>query len=67
MGFGALLVPGGNGKLMLQDLPHFSTHALVAYLAMVIGIAVFLMLQMRLFGSSEVVTCDGDECRIQKN
>lgn len=67
MGFGALLVPGGNGKLMLQDLPHFSTHALVAYLAMVFGIALFLMLQKQLFGSTEIVICDGDECRIEKN
>lgn len=66
MGVGALLVPGGNGKLILQDLPHLSIHALVAYLTMVIGITVFLLLQKKLFGMSEIITCNGDECHVQK-
>ncbi len=66
MGLGVWLVPGGNGKLMLQDLPHLSLHALVAYLAMIIGIAAFLMLHSAIYGPSEIVSCDGDECRIDK-
>jgi uncharacterized membrane protein YedE/YeeE len=66
MGFGAMLVPGGNGKLILQDLPHLSVHALVAYAAMIAGIAVTLMVQMHVFGKMEIVTCNGDECVIKK-
>lgn len=66
MGAGVWLVPGGNGKLILQDLPHLSIHALVAFLAMIFGIASFLMIHKVLFGTTEVVSCAGDECRIEK-
>lgn len=66
MGFGAMLVPGGNGKLILQDLPHLSVHALIAYAAMIAGIAVTLMVQMHVFGKVEIVSCNGDECQIKK-
>jgi uncharacterized membrane protein YedE/YeeE len=66
MGFGAMMVPGGNGKLILHDLPHLSAHAVVAYLAMVAGIALVLLLQKRLYGQIDVVSCVGDECKVTK-
>jgi hypothetical protein len=66
MGVGAALVPGGNGKLILHDLPHASAHAILAYLAMVVGIALILLVQKRLFGRIDVISCAGDECSVSK-
>ncbi len=63
MGFGAALVPGGNDVLILHGIPTLSPHALPAYLAMLIGIAITLGL-MRLVGASlETIDCSGDLCR----
>lgn len=67
MGFGAFLVPGGNGKLLLQDLPHLALDAGVAYLALIVGIALTLFIQMRAFNQVEIVTCANDECVIRKD
>lgn len=67
MGFGAFLVPGGNGKLLLQDLPHLALDAGVAYLALIAGIALTLFIQMRVFNQAEIVTCANDECVIRKD
>ncbi|MEH6592593.1 MAG: YeeE/YedE thiosulfate transporter family protein [Halioglobus sp.] len=64
MGFGAALVPGGNGKLMLQDLPNLAVSAGAAYLALALGIAFTLIIQMRVFGQVEVISCSGDECKV---
>lgn len=47
MGLGAMLVPGDNARLILHDLPHLSLQALIAFTAMVVGIAMSLMLGMR--------------------
>ncbi len=33
MGFGAIMIPGGNAQLILQDIPQLSAHAIPAYLA----------------------------------
>ena len=66
MGVGAMIVPGGNAALILQDLPSLSLHALVAYLAMVAGIAMTLMLFGRMTGASMVVSCGGDFCTMDK-
>lgn len=67
MGFGAMLVPGGNGKLILHDLPHLSLQATIAYVAMVAGIALTLLMEKRLFGRIDVVSCAGDKCSLVKS
>jgi hypothetical protein len=66
MGFGAMLVPGGNAKLILHDLPHLSVHALIAFLAMVGGILLTLLIQKRVSGHIDIVSCTGDECTLIK-
>ena len=67
MGFGAMMVPGGNAALILQDLPALSAHALLAYPAMVLGIALTMMLMKRFTGASMTVSCGGDVCRMDKS
>jgi len=63
MGFGAALVPGGNDVLILHGIPILSPHALPAYLAMLVGIALTLTV-MRLAGADlETIDCSGDLCR----
>lgn len=66
MGVGAMIVPGGNAALILQDLPALSLHALLAYLAMVVGIGLTLMLFARVMGASMNVSCGGDVCVVTK-
>jgi hypothetical protein len=48
MGAGASLVPGGNDILLLSGIPGLSAHGLPAYLSMLSGIAVTMLLVMRL-------------------
>ena len=67
MGFGAMLVPGGNGKLILHDLPHLSLLATIAYLAMIIGMALTLLIEKRLYGKIDIVSCAGDKCTLVKS
>jgi len=63
MGLGAALVPGGNDALLLHGIPWLSPHAIPAYLAMLLGIALALTL-MHLGGAElETVRCSGDVCR----
>ncbi|HYC01793.1 MAG TPA: YeeE/YedE thiosulfate transporter family protein [Azospirillaceae bacterium] len=45
MGFGALLVPGGNDVLVLQAIPGLSPHAIPTYLAMCGGMALVLLIR----------------------
>ncbi|MGB5622408.1 MAG: hypothetical protein WBN65_07945 [Gammaproteobacteria bacterium] len=66
MGVGATIVPGGDAALIVQCLPSLSLHALVAYLAMVAGIAMTLMLSERVMGAGIVVSCGGDFCTKDK-
>ena len=66
MGVGAMIVPGGNASLILQDLPALSLHAILAYMAMVIGIAVTLMVLGRVMGMAMTVSCGGDFCSVKK-
>lgn len=49
MGLGASLVPGGNDVLLLNAIPGLSAHALPAYLAMLVGVAIALLVQNRYF------------------
>ena len=63
MGFGAALVPGGNDALLLHGIPWLSPHAIPAYLAILLGIALSLAV-MRLGGAGlETIKCSGDVCR----
>jgi hypothetical protein len=43
MGFGAALIPGGNGVLILHSLPALSPNAVPAYLALVAGAGTALL------------------------
>ncbi|MDX1576397.1 MAG: YeeE/YedE thiosulfate transporter family protein [Kiloniellales bacterium] len=63
MGFGAALVPGGNDVLILHAIPTLSPHALPAYLAMLLGIFVSLVVMRRMGASLETIDCSGDICR----
>lgn len=67
MGFGAIMVPGGNAKLLLHDIPNLAIYAIAAYLAMVAGIALALGIQKSIYGKIETVCCAGDECQIIKD
>ena len=67
MGFGAMMVPGGNAALLLHDLPGLSARALAAYVAMVLGIAISLIVVGRLMGASVTVSCDSDFCKMKKH
>ncbi len=60
------MVPGGNGKLILHDLPNLAVNAYFAYLFMVIGIAITLMLQKQIYGTINSVSCGGDLCKVGK-
>jgi len=66
MGAGAAMIPGGNGKLLLHDLPDLAVNALFAYLFMVIGITVTLMVHKRIYGVLGTVSCGGDVCKVEK-
>lgn len=66
MGLGAALVPGGNDVLLLNAIPGLSPHAMPAYLAMLAGIAIALMVVKWRGGELEVVNCSGDQCQESK-
>lgn len=66
MGFGAMLVPGGNAALILHDLPQLSLHAVTAYLAMIAGIALVMIIMKKITGKAMAVNCSGDICKIEK-
>ena len=54
MGMGAALVPGGNDMLLFNGIPGFSVHALPAYLAMLLGIGVSLVVIMKAFPDQDI-------------
>ncbi len=63
MGLGAAMTPGGNDVLIFHSIPSLSPHALPAYGAMLLGIAVVLLLVRLVKGTRVRVSCDGDVCR----
>jgi len=63
MGTGAAIVPGGNDALVLYGIPSLSPHAIPAYLAMTIGIALALQMMRLLWGVTPTIECRGDICR----
>jgi uncharacterized protein len=60
MGFGVALTPGGNDALVLYAIPTLSWHALPAFLAMLLGIAVGLWGMRAWFGIELRVACRND-------
>ena len=62
MGLGAALVPGGNDVLLLNAIPGLSPHALPAYLAMLAGIGIALIVMKWRGGQWQVIDCSGDQC-----
>lgn len=56
-------MPGSNDALILHVIPGLSSHALPAYAAMVIGIAVPLVLMRVIQGAPMRVDCSSDVCR----
>ena len=63
MGFGAAVAPGGNDALIQHYIPGLSPHALIAYGAMLLGIATVLIGMRLATGGMMVVDCRGDVCR----
>ena len=63
MGLGAALVPGGNDVLLLNAIPGMSPHALPAFVAMLVGIWVTLVIMKMIRGSLQEISCSGDLCR----
>ena len=62
MGVGAAMAPGGNDVLVLHGLPGLSPHALPAYVALIAGIAVVLVIERLVRGEYMKVDCSGDIC-----
>ena len=60
MGFGVALTPGGNDALVLYSIPSLSPHALPAFLTMMPGIALGLLVMRVLFGIEMRVACRND-------
>ena len=63
MGAGAVLIPGGNDTLILDSLPGLSPHAIPAFVALLCGIGVTLLLMRLLTGKTLKVVCTNDICR----
>jgi uncharacterized membrane protein YedE/YeeE len=63
MGLGAALVPGSNDVLILHAIPGLSPHALPAYLGMLAGIALPLVLMRVTQGAVMRVDCSSDICQ----
>ena len=62
MGLGAAMIPGGNDVLILHGIPSLSPHAVPAFLAMLVGIAVSLMGMRALGQDIPRIDCGGDIC-----
>lgn len=62
MGAGSAMVPGGNDALLLTGLPAFSGWALIAYAALLAGVAVGLAILQRLGARLPYVSCEGGVC-----
>jgi len=60
MGMGVGLTPGGNDALVLYGIPSLSPHALPAFFAMVVGIALGLWSIRACFGIETRVACRND-------
>lgn len=64
MGVGIVLIPGGNDSLLLYGIPALSPHALPAYAAILVGIALVFGVAKLMGRSLPEVHCTGDICRL---
>ena len=62
MGFGAAMIPGGNDVLLLHDIPSLSPHAVPAFVAILVGIALSLTVMRALGTTIPPTDCSGDIC-----
>jgi uncharacterized protein len=60
MGLGTALAPGGNDALVLYGIPTFSPHALPAFAALIVGVAVGLFMMRAGFRFEARVECRND-------
>ena len=65
MGLGAAMVPGGNDELIFRGIPSLSLSALVAYGAIILGIAMALKVMLLMGQKIETIDCSGDVCKIR--
>jgi hypothetical protein len=65
MGLGAALIPGGNDVLILHGIPSLSPHAVPAFLAILVGIAVPLLSLGARGHEIAQINCGGDICRTE--
>ncbi len=65
MGLGTAMLPGGNDALVLYGIPSFSPHALPAYAALIVGVAVGLLIVKHLIGLDTRVVCSNDIYRAE--
>ncbi len=66
MGFGMVLMPGGNEGLILFAIPSGSPHAVPAYLGLFGGILATLAMMRALGRPIPPVICRGDVCRMEE-
>jgi uncharacterized membrane protein YedE/YeeE len=65
MGFGAFFIPGGNDVLLLQGIPSLSPPALLALVAMIIGIAATIIVIRFVTGEYMRIRCVSDVCIVE--
>ena len=65
MGFGAFFIPGGNDVLLLQGIPSLSPPALLALVAMIIGIAATIIVIRFVTGEYMRIRCVSDACIVE--
>jgi hypothetical protein len=65
MGFGAFLIPGGNDVLLLEGIPSLSPRALLALVAMIIGIAATIIVIRFVTGEYMRIRCVSDACIVE--
>jgi len=63
MGYGAAIVPGGNDVLILHGIPLLLPHAIMGFVAMLVGVMLVVLLIRGVTGLSMTVDCHGDLCR----
>ena len=67
MGAGAVLIPGGNDTLILKSLPGLSPHALPAFIALLFGVGVTLLIMRWLTGKTLKIVCTDDICQAENS
>lgn len=65
MGIGAAMIPGGNDILVLNGIASLSPHAVPAYAAILIGIALVFVMIKSVGASVPPTRCSVDICLAQ--